>query len=362
MKDVSTARLRRWFGRSGRGTGFAVSAAISFLVGGAVLASDPPHWSSTTVTMDCTTPCHLTHQALGGGLTSNADNVNLCQSCHNSSGLASDMPVDNLHSAVPGVSGTSHGFSVDAVNAALHTQAPLDNEMLLRIMSGKVVCSSCHDQHAANSTFGGTPRVRPATMITALGSVDGLSAGGTFNGPEGIWFLVEIVQAGTDSTARFRYSKDSGISWFPTKNAAGLTPVALDSGVTVVFSAGAYVAGERWEFAATWPFLRAALDLPGGDGSAMCRDCHRDWDMDHGEVEIGDGAYKSHPVGIALGANGRGYDRSAPLDGNGAPQGGPGTDSNASNDLRFDANGNIQCLTCHGVHFVDSNTMTEDGP
>jgi hypothetical protein len=75
-----------------------------------------------------------------------------------------------------------------------------------------------------------------------------------------------------------------------------------------------------------------------------------------------DGGFKSHPIGVGLDANGAGYDRSTPLDGNGAPQGGAGADAVASNDLVFDANGEVHCMTCHGVHFSDSNTITEDGP
>jgi hypothetical protein len=84
--------------------------------------------------------------------------------------------------------------------------------------------------------------------------------------------------------------------------------------------------------------------------------------MDHAAVETWDGTPKSHPVGVALNANGRGYDRAAPLDGNGAAQGGAGTDANPTNDLVFDAAGNVQCLTCHGVHYVDSNTLSVDQP
>ena len=70
----------------------------------------------------------------------------------------------------------------------------------------------------------------------------------------------------------------------------------------------------------------------------------------------------SHPVGIPLNANGAGYDRGVPLDGNGLPQGLPGADGNASNNLKLDSGNRIQCLTCHGVHYADGNTLSEDGP
>ncbi|MHB0972196.1 MAG: hypothetical protein ACYC60_20805, partial [Thermoanaerobaculia bacterium] len=69
---------------------------------------------------------------------------------------------------------------------------------------------------------------------------------------------------------------------------------------------------------------------------------------------------KSHPVGVALNANGGGYDRATPLDANGLVQGGAG-DGNPTNDLTL-AGSTVQCLTCHGIHHADSNTQTPDNP
>jgi len=322
-------------------------------------AQGPPHWASVGIPIDCTSQCHTLHHSLGDNLTSAATNSNLCLSCHNPSGLAPDLPISNADKAVPGVSGSSHGFEVAGVNPTYGAQLPLDADMQLRTPGGNIICSTCHNQHKALSTFGGESRIGNPAILTALGSTGTVAAGGTFTGAEGVWYLIEISTGGNENNSQFRYSKDNGISFFPAQ-AVG-TGVTLDSGVTVSFSAGSYVVGERWEFSAAWPFLRAALDSAGA-GSAICRDCHRSWDMNHTAVETWDGSPKSHPVGVALNANGRGYDRAVPLDGNGAPQGGAGADTNASNDLAFDASGNIQCLTCHGVHFVDSNTQTVDLP
>ena len=344
-----------------------VAAAAFFVTWFAapVLATDPPHWSSTTVTTNCTTPCHVVHHAAGSGLTTSAGNVNLCQSCHNPSGIAGDLPINSTDAAIAGVQGTSHAFDVAAINSALGVQEPVNAAMQLRVMGGNVVCSTCHNQHSADATFGGRPRVSPAKQTTALGSTGSLTSGGLFNGSTGVWFLVEIVTGGNQGTARFRYSKDNGTSWFPTPPAtlgagAGVT---LDSGVTVSFATGNFAVGERWEFSASWPFLRAAVDSgANGQGDAYCRDCHRSWVMDHESVRTYDGNFKSHPVGVALNTNGMGYDRSVPLDGNGAPQGGAGVDGNPTNDLLLDSGGLVQCLTCHGVHYVDSNTLSVDGP
>lgn len=329
------------------------------------LAADPPHSSSTTITAGCTTPCHVVHHAAGAGLTTSASNVNLCQSCHNPSGVAGDLPINSSDAAVPGVQGTSHAFDVAAVNIPLGAEAPLNAAMQARVMGGNVVCSTCHNQHSANASFGGRPRVSAAKQTTALGSTGTLTSGGLFSGSTGVWFLVEIVAAGNQTSAEFRYSKDNGTSWFPTAPASLIagTDVTLDSGVAVSFGAGSFAVGERWEFSASWPFLRAAIDTgANGVGDAYCRDCHRSRVMDHNSVHTYDGSFKGHPVGVALDSNGMGYDRPVPLDGNGAPQGGPGADSNPTNDLLLDSSGLVQCLTCHGVHHVDSNTLSVDGP
>ena len=140
-----------------------------------------------------------------------------------------------------------------------------------------------------------------------------------------------------------------------------------------------YYDGERWELYAAWPFLRRTMPLnhpadglvdsgaiAGGD--MFCRDCHEAWVMTHdsdlvagGGVRSYDGNFKSHPVGVGLNANGLNQDRAAPLDGHGIAQD-SGDDGNPTNDLRLDQFGNVQCLTCHGAHFADSNTQTVDGP
>ncbi len=332
--------------------GFLLAAAAA---GAAAL--EPPHASGPAIVVDCAT-CHSIHHALGEPITP-AANVNLCQTCHNPAGLASDLPILSSDAAVPGVGGTSHAFDAPALHATFDTQLPLDAEIAERIMEGYVVCSTCHNQHRAVAALGGTPRISPPKRLTALGSSGILASGGTFTGAEGVWYLVEIDAAGDETSATFRYSKDSGTSWMASGIAAG-DGVELDQGVSVSFGAGSYQVGERWRFCGSWPFLRAELD--SGDntsGARFCRDCHRAWTMDHLEVNVGDGSYKSHPVGVGLGAS---YDFAVPLDGNGAVQGSAGADDNPGNDLRLDAFGYVQCLSCHGVHYADSNTQTGSAP
>jgi hypothetical protein len=351
---------------------------------GATWAVDPPHWSSSSMDIDCTSQCHVLHAAEGGGLTQAGSNVNLCQSCHRPSGVADDLQLNDADKAVPGVGGTSHAFDALAVNAGLQTQLPTDPEMSLRVMDDNIVCSTCHDQHDAGAAFGGDSRIGAAQQVTSLGSTGTVVPGGTYTDAPGAWYLVEIAVTGDQDTATFRYSKDNGTTWFPadccpriegscvavdtgTCTAAnGSTPVTLDSNVEITFAAGNYSVvsgfGDRWEFNAAWPFLRSTL---GEGGSTLCAQCHQAWVMDHDAVELWNGgAFKSHPVGVALNANGKGYDRTVPLDGNGADQGGAGVDANPTNDLQlFNSPSDlVECMTCHGVHHVDSNTLTVDGP
>jgi hypothetical protein len=128
-------------------------------------------------------------------------------------------------------------------------------------------------------------------------------------------------------------------------------------------------AGDRYEIVGRH-YQRTTDDM-----NQMCEDCHFYRVQSHFRVEGGDVAYPanginvfSHPVGAALHANGRGYDRSAPLDVNGMPQGGQRSASggewpdNASNNLVLDGTNTVRCLTCHTVHYSDSNSLTVDLP
>jgi nitrate/TMAO reductase-like tetraheme cytochrome c subunit len=326
---------------------------------------DPPHLSSANTHVDCVTPCHAPHVDFES-LYVAASNANICQSCHNESGMASALPMLTPDTAVPHAGGFHHAWGVPAENAAAGATPPADAEMAQRIMQSQVVCSTCHNQHFAVSTMGGTPRISPSEKITALGP-GAMTSGGTFSGPRGVWYLIEIDGEGSQATATFRWSKDVGISWRDSGVDCGDgADVPLDDGVVVRFSGTGpadFQITEKWQFDAAWPFLRATLD--SGDnsgGDRFCRDCHGSWTMDHTSVETYDGSPKGHPVGIPLNANGRGYDRVTPLDGNGAVQGSGQADSNASNDLQLDYAGRVQCLSCHGVHGADSNSLTEDQP
>lgn len=339
--------------KSGQSAGLFIIVLL-FASGVSVMASDPPHWAGASIDINCTSQCHTLHHAPGGQLTGAATNVALCQTCHKPGGLAEDMAISDSDKAQPGVTGTSHAFDVAAINGTLNTQRPTDAEMDLRVMDSNVVCSTCHDQHASLATMGGTPRISSAEKVFSAGGTGSVTPSGTFTGAKGAWYLVEIAE--TSPQRRLRYSKDNELTWFEGIAFNYDTAVALDSGVEVTVTTGV-AATERWEFYAAYPFLRAPL---GDLGNNLCIQCHLDWTT--GDPAVYDGSNKSHPVGVAYPAGQAGYHTNAPLDGNGAEQGQGSDDPNPTNDLLLDGSGNIHCLSCHGIHFTDSNTLTVDGP
>ncbi|HEY4716358.1 MAG TPA: cytochrome c3 family protein [bacterium] len=105
------------------------------------------------------------------------------------------------------------------------------------------------------------------------------------------------------------------------------------------------------------------------DSNQMCRNCH--WARDVQDVTStspvnNDGAntnYNSHPVRIPLTGT---TVRAAPLDANGAAQTGArfkdnGTgDTNWTNNFILDSSSQLNCMTCHWVHYTDSHSGTVD--
>jgi predicted CXXCH cytochrome family protein len=330
------------------------------------------------------TACHAPHKAAGGDLTSVAGNDNLCASCHNlAGGMASRFPVDTMTKADFALgSGASHSWGVSATNAAAGAAPPASAAMSARLANGNVVCSTCHNQHISDPASvaagtAGTQWTGPVTHTQGAGTGTVAFAYTPAANPKG--YLVEIAETpGAAGTAKFRLSNDGGTSWWGWSGTAWVAyavgnarltstvPVALNDGTnaTVTFTgaaAGSFVASptpDRYRSYVNYPFLRAPLDAgSNAAGNTFCRDCHAAWAMDHAAAETYTGGVRSHPVGEVLNANGAGYDRTTPLDGDGTTN-----DGNPSNDLKLGPDNTIQCYTCHGMHHSPSNTAAQFTP
>jgi predicted CXXCH cytochrome family protein len=238
------------------------------LLPGIAWALDPPHDASALPAISCNT-CHVGHSAAGANLTSTAGNANLCLSCHVEGGQASAKVLHSNEQAVTGVRGIHHRW--DAT-----TPVPSDPALSSRLENGKLMCSTCHNQHSqANTPF---------------------------------------------------------------------DPSAPDT-----------------EGQAGRHFQRLA-----NDANYMCRNCHSDKNMT--SVRTYTGANLSHPVGVAMPQDSPKF-HDAPREPNGSYQtGGPryagngAGDTNSTNNLVLDANRQVQCMTCHNVHYADSDPNTVDAP
>jgi predicted CXXCH cytochrome family protein len=98
------------------------------------------------------------------------------------------------------------------------------------------------------------------------------------------------------------------------------------------------------------PFLR--LD---NSADQLCLDCHRSRNVT--SVKTYTGSELSHPVGVTLPTSSTYHNPPLDVDGNPQP-----SDGNTTNDYRLGTGDVVQCTSCHGVHYTDSNSGTVDGP
>ena len=132
---------------------FIMFCVFAYLYAGKIVQkvwkSSPPEITQSNVAPHGTcNACHENHNAPGGNLTLVNGNANLCMSCHNPAGTAASLPFSNANKARPGISGNSHSWDVNGVNALYESNLPFNNQMLLRTPSNFIICSTCHNQHS----------------------------------------------------------------------------------------------------------------------------------------------------------------------------------------------------------------------
>lgn len=338
----------------------------------AALGVDAPHLG-----FDNCSSCHMGHSAPGAGLTKEAGNFTLCNSCHSS---GTSLVTGITGPATPGVSGRSHRWDALASNLgatppSASSSDPAEAEMGMRLDNGKLMCSTCHDQHKAGVfSLDGRGKQHVSAPQKSLGGDGALTVTSVASGATAKGYLLDFVAGGSASAARFRLSNDAGLSWFGCSGSApnysypawdgtnGCQPapsIQLNDGanVTVSFSGTSYVLGNQWKFYVSYPFMRV-----DNTDAKMCTTCHKDRNMSAANVE-GTGPHQGTGGGITPGTTvfhhpvGPTVVPAAMLDANG---GAPGTDGIATNDLVLGKSGGVTCLTCHRVHKVDSNSLTED--
>lgn len=300
------------------------------LFAGVSLAIDPDH--DTTHSVNCNS-CHILHGALGSSLTKVASNSNLCISCHTSGAGAAVWPFASGDQAIPGTSGTSHSWSGNM---------PLTDN--------------------PNNAYG----LRSVNSITDAALKAKLSLFGTCN-------------LGSSYTNKTACETATGV-WTATVTCSVCHAVHSQSASTWDPSAPAYGGAGTGH--------GRHMQRDNNDLNQLCEDCHYYRTPASGETNVTtwDGHNKSHNIAMVL--SGTSYN-SAPLDmpscsnpiyttksaclqnsgtwtwpaqtGSRYELNGTG-DTNLTNNIVFDSTQKVRCLSCHGMHYTDSDSSTVDQP
>jgi hypothetical protein len=129
------------------------------------------------------------------------------------------------------------------------------------IKSGKA--SFLHTNMIVDTDAGITATTQP-TGVTSRPQKEGSGSavatlGGTYSGSDNLDYVIEIQTTGEIGAATFRWSDDGGATWDASGVATSASPVALNNGVTVQWTAAAgsdVVALDQWRFKGYLPYHR----------------------------------------------------------------------------------------------------------
>lgn len=297
-------------------------------------ALDAPHGPVGTIDCD---DCHIPHSAPGGAITRFSGNSNLCQSCHQPGGSGEDLTLlDAVQADRVGGTGSSHRWDADATNAALDTTLPSDAAMLLRIddqgtlgdtSDDTIMCSTCHDQH--NHTKG-TPFMRRSPAGGALCAEC-----------HGAW---DIADAGNGTWTGSALSHPAGIA-YPASAVFHSQPLDADGSPQEAANEGTATGGSTTSLvdtSKTWGDLTGQVVRFTSGANAGVTAAATSMT---GVTQVNFAALAS-PV-----AAGDAYEVDR--------------DGNTTNNIALDnagswsyTTGNVECLSCHDLHYGDSNSTT----
>ena len=222
-------------------SGCAGGVLVALLAGApGVSAQDAPHSRAQNLT--CTT-CHLNHESFGNQIGSTVGNANLCLSCHQIGGSASDAALADSQQAELG--------------PAVAGQPPSRG--------------SSHRWDAA-----------PAGRVESLSRApsDAIQTSGVYTGHYAVNYTVTVSTSGNSGTALFHWVRTG-----PGASISGdiLTgnEVPLQDGLTLSFSDAArgmdFLPGDQWRISVRpglqWPSNPDMLQTMA-DGKVVCATCH----------------------------------------------------------------------------------------
>lgn len=237
-----------------------------------------------------------------------------------------------------------------------------------------VSCSSCHSVHNAQGTSL-TNDAANANLCLSCHNAGSWASEKPFNTA---WQAVPGISGTShrwDATMPVTDSPDNAYGLRTTSN---LSSADLKSRLAIFGDVITCSVCHNQHSQANTPWDPNAPDSGNGrhfqstvnDINQMCEDCHYYRAMSYTRASGGDPSYSadgtnvfSHPVGEAL--NSMGYDKAVPLDyDGGAQQTAPrykdnsAGDTNNTNNLVLDPSGKVRCLSCHRIHYSDSNGLT----